>query len=126
MKRSWGIRLIRASRGNVSSAVITRLALVYARLWGARITFDDEFGIFLCCEMRGGYARGGTTIGGAFLTGWVPQRSLVRHEAVHADQWAEYGWTFAVRYLIEEFRHRGPRNRFEIAAGLADGGYSDS
>ncbi|GCE37660.1 hypothetical protein Rhow_000236 [Rhodococcus wratislaviensis] len=118
--------MIRASRGNPQSAAITRLALAYARLWGARIAFDDEFGLFVCSGMRGGYARGGTTIGGAFLTGKEPARSLLRHEAVHADQWATYGWTFALRYLFEESRHRGARNRFEIAAGLADGGYRDS
>ena len=113
--------MIRASRGNAQSAAITRLALAYARLWGARITFDAEYGIFVCSGMRGGYARGGTTIGGAFLTGRDPARALVRHEAVHADQWATYGWTFALRYLSEELRHRGARNRFEIAAGLAAG-----
>lgn len=118
--------MIRASRGSAQSAAITRLALVYARMWGARITFDDEFGIFVCSGMCGGYARSGTTIGGAFLTGRVPGRSLVRHEAVHADQWATYGATFALRYLFEEFRHPGARNRFEIAAGLADGGYRAS
>ena len=126
MDRSHGVPMIRASRGNPQSAAITRLALAYARLWGARIAFDDEFGLFVCSGMRGGYARGGTTIGGAFLTGKEPARSLLRHEAVHADQWATYGWTFALRYLFEESRRRGARNRFEIAAGLADGGYRDS
>ncbi|TQC41621.1 hypothetical protein EEB14_53645 [Rhodococcus sp. WS4] len=126
MKRSRGVPMIRASRGNPRSAAITRLALVYARMWGARITFDDEFGVFVCSGMRGGYARGGTTIGGAFLTGRKPARSLLRHEAVHADQWATYGWTFALRYLCEELRHPEAGNRFEIAAGLVDGGYRES
>ncbi|MBV6760046.1 hypothetical protein [Rhodococcus opacus] len=126
MERSHGVPMIRASRGNPQSAAITRLALAYALLWGARIAFDDEFGLFVCSGMRGGYARGGTTFGGAFLTGKEPARSLLRHEAVHADQWATYGWTFALRYLFEESRRRGARNRFEIAAGLADGGYRDS
>ncbi|MDF3313201.1 hypothetical protein P3H15_50755 [Rhodococcus sp. T2V] len=126
MKRSRGVPMIRASRGNPQSAAITRLALAYAGLLGARIAFDDEFGLFVCSGMRGGYARGGTTIGGAFLTGREPARPLLRHEAVHADQWATYGWTFALRYLFEESRRRGVRNRFEIAAGLADGGYRDS
>jgi hypothetical protein len=126
MKRSRGVQMIRASRGNSQSAAITRLALGYSRMWGARIAFDDEFGMFVCSGMQGGYARGGTTVGGAFLTGREPARPLVRHEAVHADQWATYGWTFALRYLCEEARHPGARNRFEIAAGLADGGYRES
>lgn len=123
MRRSRGIAVIRASRGNAQSAAITSLALVYGRAWGGRIAFDEEFGIFVCSDMRGGFARGGTTIGGAFLTGRMPARPLLRHESVHADQWASYGWTFALRYLFEELRHPGRRNRFEIAAGLADGGY---
>ncbi|MCQ4121469.1 hypothetical protein [Rhodococcus tibetensis] len=123
MRRSRGVPMIRATRGNGQSAAITCAALAYARVWGGRTAFDEEFGIFVCSGMRGGFARGGTTIGGAFLTGRTPARTLLRHEAVHADQWATYGWSFALRYLFEELRHRGARNRFEIAAGLADGGY---
>ncbi len=114
----------RASRGSSQSAVVTALALGWARLWGGRAVFDDESGLFVCAGLRGGYARGGTTYGGAFLTGRPrPSRALLRHEAVHADQWARHGWSFAVRYLAEEARRPGARNRFEVEAGLGDGGY---
>jgi hypothetical protein len=89
----------------------------------ARIRFDDDVALFVCENMRWGFARGGTCVGGAFLTGGVPSRALLRHESVHADQWARFGLSFVVRYLLEESRHRGPANKFEIEAGLRDGGY---
>ncbi|MFD6881605.1 MULTISPECIES: hypothetical protein [unclassified Rhodococcus (in: high G+C Gram-positive bacteria)] len=116
-------RAVRASRGVPSARVATVAALLWARLWGAAVTFDDECGIYVCAGMRGGFARGGTTVGGAFLTRAQPTRRLLRHEAVHADQWARYGLGFAVRYWWEEIRNPGSRNRFEIEAGLEDGGY---
>ncbi|MBD8053455.1 hypothetical protein ICV35_07185 [Rhodococcus ruber] len=115
---------MRASRGDPQARAVTALALLWARVWGGRIDFDDEFGLYLCTGMRGGYARSGTTIGGAFLTGRSPSRRILRHEAVHADQWARHGIGFAIRYLREELRRPGARNRFEIEAGLADGGYT--
>ncbi|MFD5810736.1 hypothetical protein ACWEQV_13990 [Rhodococcus aetherivorans] len=113
----------RASRGDAQARAVTALALLWARGWGGRVGFDDEFGLYVCTGMRSGYARSGTTIGGVFLTGRTPSRRILRHEAVHADQWARYGAGFAVRYVWEELRHPGARNRFEIEAGLADGGY---
>ncbi|MEO7078002.1 hypothetical protein [Rhodococcus sp. BP22] len=111
------------TRGRAVS-VVTYLALVYATLWRAEIAFDDEHRLFVCRGMRAGFGRGGTTIGAAYLTRANISRSVLRHEAVHADQWARYGPLFAVRYLVEELRNPGARNRFEIEAGLDDGGYA--
>lgn len=105
---------------------MTVVALRYARLWRARIEFDDEYGIFVCSGMPGGFGRGGTTLGGAYLTRGNTARRVIRHEAVHADQWGWHGPAFALMYLCEEVRRPGARNRFEIAAGLADGGYAPS
>ena len=116
-------RAVRASRGVPSVRIATAAALRWAKLWGGTVTFDDEFGIYVCTGMRGGFARSGTTVGGVFLTRARPSRGLVRHEAVHADQWARHGLGFALRYWWEEARNPGSRNRFEIEAGLADGGY---
>ena len=65
------------------------------------------------------YIRGDWT----FLTRREPGPRLLRHEAVHAEQWARHGLTFPFRYGREELRHRGARNRFEVEAGLEDGGY---
>lgn len=118
-----GLPLIRASRGSAQSAFVTRVALLYARILGADIRFDDESGIFVASGLCSGFARGGTTLGGVYLTRRNTTRPVLRHEAVHADQWARYGIVFGLLYLREELRHRGPRNRFEIEAGLEDGGY---
>ncbi|QXQ15970.1 hypothetical protein [Skermania piniformis] len=104
--------------------LVTVLALGWARLWRAEIRFHEHFDIYVCAGMRGGFARGGTTVGGAYLTRNLTWFRTLRHESVHADQWARYGLTFIPRYLLEESRHPGAGNRFEIAAGLADGGYS--
>ncbi|WP_188546127.1 hypothetical protein [Rhodococcoides trifolii] len=113
----------RAARGSRQAEFATVVALGWARLWRARIRFDTEVELFVCENMRRGFARGGTCVGGAFLTGGVPSRALLQHESVHADQWARHGLSFVVRYLVEESRHRGSANRFEIEAGLHDGGY---
>lgn len=115
--------MMRASRGVPSARVVTVLALGWAQLCGGTIGFDDRSGLYVCTGLRWGFARGGTTIGGVFLTDRWPSVALLRHEAVHADQWARFGVGFAVRYLVEEMRNPGSRNRFEIEAGLVDGGY---
>ncbi|MQW77018.1 hypothetical protein GHK92_14140 [Nocardioides sp. dk4132] len=116
----------RVTRGSWQSAVVTAVALAWARCWGGRPAYDEEAGLFVCAGMRGGFARGGTTYGGVYLTGHPrPGRGVLRHEAVHADQWARHGIGFALRYLLEEARRPGARNRFEIEAGLRDGGYRE-
>lgn len=108
-------------------SALTGLALGWARLWGAHVQRDPGTGLWVCTGMRGGYARGGTTLGRVFLTGGergrLPRPQLLRHEAVHTRQWERHGLGLAVRYLAEERRHPGRRNRFEVEAGLDDGGY---
>ena len=68
------------------------------------------------------FARGGVCVGGCYLTGDVePSEAVLRHESVHQQQWLRYGFLMPVLYL---FAGRDPlRNRFEIEAGLEDGGY---
>lgn len=68
------------------------------------------------------FNRGGVCVGGCFLTGdREPGDAVLRHEAVHKAQWLRYGFLMPVLYL---FAGRDPlRNRFEIEAGLEDGGY---
>ncbi|WP_231476447.1 MULTISPECIES: hypothetical protein [unclassified Rhodococcus (in: high G+C Gram-positive bacteria)] len=120
--------LRRVSRGSIQSLVVTATALTWARLWRSRISYDASSNLIVCEAMRGGYARGGTCFGGAFLTGHAlvdprRRRAMLRHESVHADQWARHGFSFAIRYLVEEMRRPGAANRFEVEAGLGDGGY---
>ncbi|UJP11401.1 Fe-S oxidoreductase [Microbacterium sp. KUDC0406] len=68
------------------------------------------------------FARGGVCVGGCYLTGdRAPGDAVLRHEAVHKAQWLRYGLLMPVLYL---FAGRDAlRNRFEIEAGLEDGGY---
>ncbi len=68
------------------------------------------------------YMRGGSCVGGCYLTGDIPPTDAVlRHEAVHRVQWLRYGFLMPVLYALAG---RDPlRNRFEIEAGLVDGGY---
>ena len=113
-----------AARGRCQSRVVTYIALGYARCWRAEIGYDEAARLFVAAGMRGGFGRGGTTIGGVYLTRRNTSVAVLRHEAVHADQWARYGLSFAVRYLVEELRNPGAANRYEIEEGLADGGYA--
>jgi len=46
---------------------------------------------------------------------------VLRHERVHREQWKRYGLALPLLYWLSG---RDPqRNRFEIEAGLKDGGY---
>lgn len=71
-------------------------------------------------------ARGGTTWGHVFVTR-RPLAALdagtVRHELVHVAQWRRWGALFPLLYVLAELRGGPLHNRFEIAAGLRDGGY---
>jgi hypothetical protein len=68
------------------------------------------------------FRRGGVCVGGCFLTGDLPVTDrLLRHEAVHAAQWRRYGFLMPLLYLLAGMDPL--RNRFEIDAGLEDGGY---
>ena len=67
------------------------------------------------------FGRGGTTIGGVFLTSHVVEAHVIEHERVHQAQWRRFGLAFIPLYLAAG---RDPlRNHFEVEAGLADGGY---
>ncbi|TSD97412.1 hypothetical protein FOS14_15435 [Skermania sp. ID1734] len=112
-----------AGRGRWQASIVTALALGYAKAWRAQIAFDDRHQIYVCSGMRTGFGRAGTTLGGAYLTRCNVTEPVLRHEAVHADQWARYGFGFALRYLVEELRNPKDANKFEREAGLADGGY---
>jgi len=100
----------------------TLVGLVWGSLWSTgRVERRDGLWVF-----RGmpewTFARGGVCVGRCFLTGSrrIPA-SLVRHESVHRRQWRRYGALMPLLYLAAG---RDPlRNRFEIEAGLEDGGY---
>lgn len=68
------------------------------------------------------FGRGGVCVGGCYLTGSARvTEHVLRHEAEHARQWRRYGLLMPLLYLLAG---RNPlTNRFEILAGLEDGGY---
>ena len=118
-RRAWA--LLRAYLNLVPSAV----ALGWGVAHGGRPVLGRDL-VVECGGMRGGYARGGTTVGSVWLHGGLggPQRR--RHEARHADQWALLGPVLMpLLYGLEAAVTRGDprRSRFERHAGLVDGGY---
>jgi hypothetical protein len=67
------------------------------------------------------FGRGGSCVGGCYLTSRNVSPDVLEHEAVHKRQWQRYGMVFPLLYLVAG---RNPlRNRFEIEAGLDKGGY---
>ena len=95
---------------------------VWGSLWSTGAVERRE-GLWVFRGLPGwSFARGGVCVGGCFLTGdRDPSDAVLRHEAVHKRQWRRYGFLMPVLYL---FAGRDPlRNRFEIEAGLEDGGY---
>jgi hypothetical protein len=77
--------------------------------------------------MKGGYSRGGTTVGNVFLTGDTSVTPVLRkHEQRHMTQWAWFGGGIGlpVAYGIAEKLGGGAcGNFFERDAGLRGGGY---
>lgn len=70
---------------------------------------------------RWAFGRGGSCVGGCYLTDQNVSVPVLRHERVHREQWKHYGLAMPLLYWLSG---RDPlRNRFEIEAGLKDGGY---
>ncbi|GGA59133.1 hypothetical protein GCM10011490_06390 [Pseudoclavibacter endophyticus] len=67
------------------------------------------------------FRRGGTCVGYVYLTRDVVNARVLRHERVHVRQWRRYGLLFPVLYWASGINPL--TNRFEIEAGLEDGGY---
>ena len=67
------------------------------------------------------YPRGGVCVGRVFLTGPRPSRAVIAHEKRHVTQWYRYGALFPLLYAVAG--RDAFSNRFEIEAGLEDGGY---
>ena len=67
------------------------------------------------------FGRGGSCVGGCYLTRDNVSDVILEHEAVHKRQWQRYGILFPLLYGASG---RNPlTNRFEIEAGLDKGGY---
>lgn len=67
------------------------------------------------------FGRGGSCVGGCYLTDRNDSDTVLGHEVVHQAQWRTYGLLFPILYWMSG---RNPlTNRFEIEAGLEAGGY---
>jgi hypothetical protein len=67
------------------------------------------------------FGRGGSCVGGCYLTNQNVTDDVLEHEAVHKRQWQRYGMVFPLLYVLAG---RNPlKNRWEIEAGLEKGGY---
>lgn len=67
------------------------------------------------------FGRGGSCVGGCYLTNQNVSADVLEHEAVHKRQWQRYGMLFPLLYFMAG---RDPlKNRWEIEAGLEKGGY---
>lgn len=99
----------------------TAVGLVWGFIWSTgRIERVD--GLFVCSGMpKWSFNRGGSCVGGVYLTDTNTKPPVLEHEAVHRQQWKKYGMMFPVLYFIAG---RDPfTNRFEIEAGLEKGNY---
>ncbi|MBO9579160.1 MAG: Fe-S oxidoreductase [Microbacteriaceae bacterium] len=67
------------------------------------------------------FGRGGTTVGGVFLTRGAARPEVLEHEAVHREQWRRFGLAMIPLYLAAGRDPHG--NRFEVQADLVKGGY---
>lgn len=108
------------------SALGTEFASLLALTYGASFKgskFSDEDGLAICSGLpKRAYPRGGICIGRIFLTGPEPSECVVAHERRHVEQWERYGLALIGLYFLEGTNPM--TNRFEIEAGLVDGGYA--
>lgn len=68
------------------------------------------------------FKRGGVCVGRVYLTNHNVSARVLKHEEVHVRQWRRYGMLFPLLYLVAGADPL--KNRFEIEAGLEDGGYT--
>lgn len=99
----------------------TAVGLAWGALWSTG-EIRRRHGLFVFTGLpRWAYRRGGICVGSCYLTGSNVTPAVLRHESVHREQWRRYGLLFPVLNL---WAGANPlTNRFEIEAGLSDGGY---
>lgn len=108
----------------------TLLGLAVAKASGATLARGED-GLVLATGARGSFPRADAfTVGNVVvLRTATPSAELLRHESVHATQWACCVVLFLPLYLLAagwSYARTGDhwsRNAFERRAGLADGGY---
>ena len=102
------------------------LATGFGLAWGGilsrgRLERTDD-GLFVATGLpTWAYGRGGTTVGGVYLTTSNVTPDILEHEEAHMRQWRRFGLMLLPLYSASG---RDPlRNHFEIEADLVKGGY---
>lgn len=115
--------------GTLINSPISRLGYLYATtvglIWGfiwSTGRVEKRSGLFIFRGMpQWTFGRGGSCVGGCYLTNQNVTDDVLEHESVHKQQWSRFGMLFPLMYFISG---RNPlKNRFEIEAGLEKGGY---
>ncbi|MFV0433889.1 MAG: Fe-S oxidoreductase [Leucobacter sp.] len=99
----------------------TAFAFAWGSIWSTG-RVERHGGLWVFRDMpRWTFKRGGSCVGSCYLTDGNVSRAILRHELVHRDQWRHYGLALPILYLLAGSDPL--KNRFEIEAGLRDGGY---
>lgn len=115
--------------GVVVDSPLSRLGCSFATLLGLTIGVPLSTGrvrvvgdLIVCRGLpRWAFKRGGTCIGRVYLTRDNDGPRVLRHEARHVIQWRKYGMLMPLLYFLAGSDPQ--TNRFEIEAGLEEGGY---
>lgn len=115
------LRLVDSPISRAGYWYATAVGFVWGAIWSTgRVERHEGLWVFRGMP-RWTFGRGGSCVGGCYLTDRNAGPRVLVHEAVHREQWRRYGMLFPLLYLLAG---RNPlRNRFEIEAGLEDGGY---
>lgn len=121
--------LARAARTLMLDSPISRVGFGFATavglLWGVPLSVGriKRHGELIICTglPKWAFRRGGVCVGRVYITNQNVHPRVLKHELVHVDQWRRYGMLFPILYGIAG--NNPLTNRFEIEAGLEDGGY---
>jgi hypothetical protein len=115
------IRLIDSPISRAGYWWATAVGFIWGFIWSTG-PIERRNGLIVFTGMpKWTFGRGGSCVGGCYLTARNAGDRVLGHEAVHQRQWQRYGMLFPLLYL---FAGRNPlENRFEIEAGLESGGY---
>ncbi|KQR65117.1 Fe-S oxidoreductase [Frigoribacterium sp. Leaf172] len=115
--------------GLLLDSPVSRLGCAVATLVGLAVGVPLSTGrirvvgdLIVCRGLpRWAFRRGGTCVGRVYLTRYNDGPRVLRHEAVHVTQWRRYGMLMPLMYFLAGSDPL--TNRFEIEAGLEEGGY---
>jgi hypothetical protein len=129
--RSWADATTRVPglRSVLLHPVISRPGYWFATaaglVWGTALSLGRiraNGGVIVARQCpRWAFGRGGTTLGAVYFTHDNVSPDVLEHEAAHRAQWKKYGLAFIPLYIAAGAPAH--TNRFEVEAGLAQGGY---